>query len=509
MKKALAILLSAAMLLSLAVGCSNSEPSGADSSGERTPKDTITIVINAEPETLDPAGANADAISIVLNFIMENLFEIGTDGELYCELLESYEFIDDTTLSFTLKQGVKFSTGVELTSEDVLWEFERLQSAPNSASHFSFIDIENSYIVDDHNFVLKFTQPWAPFSNTMSTGRGSIISKAAFEEMGETDFARMPVGTGPYKIVSWEPGIQIKLTRNEYYHGEPAKTENIVIKFISEPTARVIELETGSADIVYYIEGNDIARVDAINGYHIEQGDSYRYFTVCFSMQEPLFQDVRVRQAMCYAIDKEALVRAATNGVGTPINGYCPTIMDGYVEEPPIPYDVEKAKQLMAEAGYPDGFTIDLHVQPESIYERAAEIIQQYWKEIGITANIVSSALATYEAQNGGMFQASIRDGTATELSNVFIIYESSFGSRLNGNDDTLDQMLLDLRTYYYGDPARDEFVKQITDYLYEKCYTYPYMVMPTVYGVSDDLEGFVFSPAEDHMSNFMNWVAY
>ena len=163
----------------------------------------------------------------------------------------------------------------------------------------------------------------------------------------------------------------------------------------------------------------------------------------------------------------------------------------------------------MAEAGYPDGFTIDLHVQPESIYERAAEIIQQYWKEIGITANIVSSALATYEAQNGGMFQASIRDGTATELSNVFIIYESSFGSRLNGNDTTLDQMLLDLRTYYYGDPERDAFVQKITDYLYEQCYTYPYMVMPTVYGVSDDLEGFVFSPAEDHMSNFTNWVAY
>ena len=515
MKKALATLLSAAMLLGLLSGCSGSgDTSGSDgsadaSTGERTPKDTITIVINAEPETLDPAGANADPISIVLNFIMENLFEIGEDGELYCELLESYDFIDDTTLSFTLKQGVKFSTGVELTSEDVLWEFERLQSAPKSASHFSFIDIENSYIVDDYNFVLKFTQPWAPFSNTMSTGRGSIISKAAFEEMGETEFARMPVGTGPYKIVSWEPGIQIKLTRNEYYHGEPAKTENIVIKFISEPTARVIELETGSADIAYYIEGNDIDRVESIDGYHVEKGDSYRYFLICLSMQEPLFQDIRVRQAMCYAIDKEALVRTATNGVGTPINGYCPTIMDGYIEEPAIPYDVELAKQLMAEAGYADGFTIDLHVQPESIYEKAAQIIQSFWKEIGIKVNIVSSALATYEAQHDGMFQASIRDGTATELSNVFIIYESSFGSRMNGNDPVLDQMLLDLRTYYYGDPERDAFVQEITDYLYEMRFSYPFMVMPTVYGVSDNLEGFVFYPAEDHMGNFTNWVAY
>lgn len=511
MKKVFALLLSAIMLMGVAAGCQKSPtgPGSGSGSGEKTPKDTITIIINGEPETLDPAGANADPITIVLNFVMENLFELGPDGEIYCELLESYDFMDDTTLHFKLKEGIRFSSGDELTSEDVMWELERLQSAPKSASHFAFIDIANSYIEDDYNFVLKFTQAWAPFSNTLSTGRGSIISKAAFEQLGETEFARAPIGTGPYKIVKWEPGTQIELTRNEYYHGEPAKTENLIIKFISEPTARVIELETGSADIAYYIEGTDISRVDSIDGYHIEQGDSYRYFTVCLSMQEPLFQDERVRTAMCYAIDKEALVRAATNGVGIPINGYCPSAMSGYIDKGATPYDVEQAKKLMAEAGYANGFTIDLHVQPESIYERAAEIIQSYWKEIGITTNIVSSALATYDAQHNGMFQASIRDGTATEISNVFIIYESSFGSRLNGNDSDLDKMLLDLRTYYYGDPARDAFLEGITEYLHQKRYSYPFMVMPTIYGVSDKLEGFQFHPAEDHMGNFVNWVAY
>lgn len=505
MKKILAVFLSLILLLSLMTGCGGDK--GTTGTGEA--KDTITIVINAEPETLDPASANADPISIVLNFVCENLFELDANGEIYAELLESYEFTDDTTLKCKLKEGVKFSTGEELTSEDVLWEFIRLQSAPKSSSHFAFLDMDNSFAEDDYNFTLKFKQAWAPYSNTMSTGRGSIISKAAFEEMGETDFARAPIGSGPYKIVEWNPGTQIKLTRNEYYHGEPAKTENIIIKFISEPTARVIELETASADIVYYIEGNDISRVEGIDGYHIEKGDSYRYFTLCLSMQEPLFQDQRVREALCYAINKEDLVKATTNGVGTPINGYCPTVMDGYIDMGETKQDVEKAKQLLADAGYPDGFTIDLHVQPETIYQRAAEIIQGYWKEIGVTANIVSNALATYDAQHKGKFQASLRDGTATEISNVFIIYESSFGSRLNGNDATLDKMLLDLRTYYYGDPERDAEVKKITEYLHEKRYTYPYMVMPTVYGVSDKLEGFQFHPAEDHMGNFMNWVAY
>ncbi len=476
---------------------------------EKIPQDTITLVIAAEPATLDPASANADAITIVLNFIMENLFELGPDGIIFNELMDTYEFETPTTLKCKIKEGVKFSTGTELTTDDILWEFERLQKSPKSASHFSFIDIENSKIIDKYNMVLKFKQAWAPFSNTLSTGRGSLVSKAAFEEMGEDSFARNPIGTGPYKLEEWVSGTHIKLTRNEYYHGEPAKTENIIIKFIPESTSRVIELETGGADIAYYIEGSDIQRVNDIEGCHIEQGDSYRYFTVVLSMQEEFFKDIRVREAMAFAIDKVSLTNAVTNGVGTPLDGYCPPIMDGYIKTEPIPYDVDKAKELMKEAGYENGFSIDLHVQPEPIYERIAEAIQAYWFEIGIKANIVSSALATYEAQHNGKFQASVRDGTATEISNVFIIYESSFGSRMNGNDDKLDRMLIDLRKLYYGDPKREEALKEITAYLDSIHYTYPFMSLPTVYGVSDKLEGFVFHPAEDHMTNFTQWVVY
>lgn len=116
MKKILAVFLSLILLLSLMTGCGGDK--GTTGTGEA--KDTITIVINAEPETLDPASANADPISIVLNFVCENLFELDANGQIYAELLESYEFTDDTTLKCKLKEGVKFSTGEELTSEDVL-----------------------------------------------------------------------------------------------------------------------------------------------------------------------------------------------------------------------------------------------------------------------------------------------------------------------------------------------------------------------------------------------------
>lgn len=498
------------MLIFTLLGCSKTEdPDGDDKLPvEGEARDTITVLVQAEPPTLDPAYANNESIALVQQYIFENLFELKPDGTLEEELLESHEFEDDTTVKFKLKEGIKFSDGTELTSEDVLFTIKRNQESAVSQSQYNFINLEESFIEDDLNFVLKLHMAWAPFSNTFCSGRGSLYSKAAFEALGEETFARSPVATGPYKVTNWVSGTQIELTRNEHYWGEAPKTENIIIKFIPESTARVIELETGAADISYFIEGSDIDRVNAIDGYHIEMGDSYRYFTLLMSMEEPLFEDVRVREAMALAINKDALVASSTNGVGITINGYCPPVMEGYMEAEEVPYDVEEAKRLMAEAGYSDGFTIDLHVEPQPLYQRIAEAVQAMWADIGIEAKIVVSPLATYDAQNEGKFQASMRDGTASEISNVLIIYESSFGSRLNGNDEWLDEKLLELRTYYYGNPKREECLKEIYDYLDEKRYSYPFMVMPTVYGVSDKLEGFEFSPTAGNVDP-KNWVVY
>lgn len=510
-KKTVSLVAALVMLTSVFTGCSKANEgagAGAKVEGEKKAKDTITLLVQSEPATLDPAYANNDNITIILQFIYEDLFTLGADGKVKLELAEASEVVDDTTVKFKLRDGVKFSDGTVLKSSDVMHAIKRLQQSPVSQSHFKFIDLDNSTVEDDLNFTLKLKQAWAPYSNTMSTGRGSIYSQAAFEQMGEEKFARNPVGTGPYKLVNWISGTQIELTRNENYWGEPAKTENVVVKFISEPAARVIELETGAANVSYYIEGSDIERVNNIDGYHIVQGDSYRYFTVIFSMQEELLKDERVRYALSYAIDKKALIESSSNGVGTSISGFCPPVMDGYMEMEEIPYDIEKAKELMKEAGYPDGFTLDIHVEPQTLFEKAAEALQAMWSEIGVKVNIVSSALATYDSQHGGKFQISLRDGTATEISNVLIIYESSFGSRMNGNDEWLDAKLLELRTYYYGDPKREECLKEVMDHIYKIRYTYPFMAMPTVYAISDKLEGFEFHPAQDHIDP-KSWVVY
>lgn len=510
--KLFALLLTVLMTIPVLSACSGGTTTTTGASGTtdaaKKAKETITILVKAEPQTLDPSNANNEDIGLVTNMVYEGLFDLNEKGEIVNNLLESYEKVDDLTFKFKLKSGIKFSDGTLMTSKDVLFTLKRLQESPISQSLYSFIDLDKSEIVDDQNFVLKFKQAWAGFQNTMTTGRGGIYSQAAFEKMGAEAFARAPIGTGPYKLTNWVSGTQIELTRNEFHNGEQAKTKNIIIKFIAEPTARVIELETGAADIAFYIEGNDIERVNKIEGYHIEKGDSYRYFTFLLAMQEPLFQDIKVREAMTLAINKAALVKAATNDVATPINGYAPPIMEGYIDMPAIPYDVAKAKELMTEAGYPDGFDIELHVVPGTLFQRTAEVIQSMWAEINVKATIVVSPLATYDAQKGGKFQATIRDGNASEISNVLVIYESSFGSRLMPNDKWLDGKLLEVRKYYVGDPKRTEVLKEVYDYLNEKRYSYPFMTMPTIYGLSDKVEGFKFHPTAMNIDP-INWVVY
>ena len=213
MKSKLALLLALMLLVSVFFGCqatqqpdptqAGNQPSTGDNTQTPTPdssnagdntdrvaKDTITIVTESEPETLDPASANTDAIALTLGMIGDHLFDLQADGSITLGgICESYEQIDDVTVKFVLKEGVKFSDGTDLTSEDILWELSRLKEAPRSASNFAFVNAEESEIVDDRTIIVKFNQAWAPYQNTLSTGRGTIVSKETFVPGQTTDFS--------------------------------------------------------------------------------------------------------------------------------------------------------------------------------------------------------------------------------------------------------------------------------------------------------------------------------
>ena len=471
-------------------------------SGTAAFKDTITMVNELEPTTLDPRRGNGVSNNIAMNLIYDALVEIDNSGNVVPRLAESWEFIDNTHLRMHLRKDVKFSNGYPFTAEDVLFSLARTKDDSTSISTMLWYDEKASYAEDPYTVVLAMHQPYAPVFYVLTGGRTWIGCKKAMQEMGEENYARAPIGSGPYKIVKWTDGASIQFERNDLYWGEPAKTKNVLLKFVPEPASRVIELETGAADFSFYINGSDIERVNAIPGCHVETARSEKYYLITMAMNHPILSNQKVRYALSYAIDIPALADAAFDGHAHAMTGVYPSIVEGWKDKGGWPYDPEKAKALLAEAGYPNGFDIELHLLPEAMYQQMGEIVQAYWAAIGVNAHIEQSALATREAQ--GPWEASIRTATASEISNILIIYEKEFGSRMAPNDMKLDGMLKKLKTLY-GRDERKALLSDIQDYLYEKRYSIPFAEVDTIYGISDKLKNFVMPRSIDRV-NVKDW---
>lgn len=475
--------------------------SGGSSAEAKSVKDTLTLAAQTEPDTMDPCRGNGVSNNIVMNQVYDGLVLYNEDGTIEPRLATEWEQIDDTHIRFKLREDVVFSNGSPFTAEDVLYSLARTKNDSTAISTMSWYDPDTSVAEDDYTVVISMYQPYAPALYVLAGGRTWIGDKETMEEMGEENYARNPVGTGAYVLSEWVSGSSMLLTRNEKYWGEPAKTPNVRINFIAEEANRIIALETGEADLAYYIDGADAARVDEIDGYHAERGPSFSYYLICLAMDNEKFADKRVRHALAYAIDFKNLTDASFDGEATTLDGVYPNIAEGFKSEGIWEYNPEKAKELLAEAGV-SNLSFELHILPGTVYQRMAEIIQSYWAAIGVTVNIEQSALATREAQ--GPWEASIRVATADEISNILIIYEKAFGSRLAPNDEHLEEMLQQLKQLYDTN-ERAALLEEIQDYLYDLKFSMPFAETDSVFGMRDTLQGFEFN-AQYNRSNIAEW---
>lgn len=497
-------LLVSILIFSLVLGgCGSSSTTATTESGqteaatteavaEKTFKDTLTIAHWEEPATLDPQYSNMISWFIVEKNIFNGLLDYVND-EYVPVLATSWENLDDTHIRFHLRDDVTFQNGEPMTAADVYFTLKRATESPKSASSYKTLDIENTKIVDDYTIDVALTMPDEAFFNTLSSGRGYIVSQKAVEEMGEAEFARNPVGTGPYMVSEWVSGTEIKLTAFEGYYAGVAQTPNVIYKFIPEASNRAIELETGDVDVALNIAANDVERVREMENADIVMVPSYRYTTLTMSMQDEILQDKHVREALVYAIDKSLLVDVVYGDTADVLNGVMPTNAIGYKEMTPTEYDPEKAKALLAEAGYADGLTLDFQVDPGSEYLDIAEIVQSMWQDVGVTANIITMDRPSYLAQ-GYNYQISVRAGNANHPSNILIIYDSAFGDRIQPNDAYIDNALNEFRQIY-DDAKRKEVLDALQDYIWDIKYTIPLAHTKTIYGVSNNVENFVPDP--------------
>jgi peptide/nickel transport system substrate-binding protein len=486
-KKLMAIVVVFVLLVSISVGA-------ADNTGKKL-KDTLRVATWEDVKTMDPQASNFVSWWMVQLNIFDKLVYEDSTGAVHPRLATSWKFLDDLTLEMKLRDDVYFHDGGKFTAEDVLFTFQRGKANSISASTFAPFDTDKTVIVDPYTIRIKLKTPFAAIFNTLTTGRGSIVSKAAVEKMGADAFARNPVGTGPYKLASWKTGTEIQLVRNENYWGEKAVTKNVIYKIIPEAANRIIELETGGVDAVFDVAANDVKRVRSMKGYHILMGESSRYMTLTFSMKDQLLSNKDIRYALSLAIDKKALVDAVYEGTATVANGMYPSTVFAFKDKGVMPYDQAKAKELLAKAGYPNGFTMNFLLENREADIRLAEIIQNMWAAVGVKVKMFQMNSSTYTAQ-GNKFQAGMRAGNVNEPSNILIIYDSTFKERIEPNDAWIDKKLAEAKTIY-DSKKRAAAYHEIQDYLYDIRFTVPFAFTPVIYALSDKVEGWDCDPMQ------------
>lgn len=373
------------LFLMSACGAGNSQTGSGGSSGN---SNTFTVAQSADAVTLDPQKTNDSASANVMNQIYDRLVKLNKDMKIEPELAQSWKQINSTTWQFNLRHGVKFSNGEELKASDVKFTFDRLLD-PKTASPGAFVlaPVSQVKVIDDYTVQIITKKPFAPILYNLSHTATSILNQKAVESEG-SNYGQKPVGTGPFTFVSWEKSSQIVLSKNKDYFAGAPKLDKVVFRIIPETETQVAELRTGEVDAVLNLSADSLAQLKSANNVTIDKVPAFSVKYLGFDEQMKPFNDVRVRQAINYAIDKNALIKAAYNGTAVPekgplapgVNGYDPNVQ-GY------PYDPAKAKQLLAEAGYPNGFSTTIYVSNEAPDPKIATLIQSQLGQVGIKVN--------------------------------------------------------------------------------------------------------------------------
>lgn len=355
---------------------------------EGTTDRNIVIAVNNNFITLD-TQASRDSLTNSVNAIMfEGLVEYDENLNLVPCLSESYTISDDAlTYTFKLLEGVKFHDGEELTAEVVKTNILRVMDpdkALRQARAFSYAEEIN--VLDTYTLEVKLKQPYMAFLSRLEAFK--IISPAALEN--EEALPKNPVGTGQFKFVEWIEGDHMTIEKNpDWRNADQIQVDTITFKFVPENGTRVAMLETGEADIIYPMPNEMVSKVESNSDIRLEVKDSTVCRYVTMNQNVGPFGDVRVRQALNYAIDKDAYIAVVKGGYGNKLNSAMSPVLPYYAEHEEYPYDVEKAKELLAEAGYADGFSATIWGNTESETVRGMNFIEQQLSLIGVTIDVM------------------------------------------------------------------------------------------------------------------------
>ncbi len=346
------------------------------------------IGLQLEPPTLDLTASPAAAIPQVLLYnVYETLVRLQPDGSITPLLAESWDISDDgLTYTFNLRSGVTFHNGDPFTADDVVFSIENV--AFNEAHPFTttYAPIESVTAVDDSTVEVTLTQVSANLLFFMTQGQGVVLNQNAID-----DIENSAIGTGPFVFESWTVGESIVLARNDDYWGDAALMEKVTFQYITDPNALNNAMLSDELDLVAGVSAPELLEAfEADDRFDVLTGLTYGEVTLSLNGRRAPLDDIRIRQAVSHAIDRQAVVDLAYAGYGTPIGTFS-TPLDPYYKDLTgvYDYDPDRARELLTEAGA-ENLTLELVLPPPSYASRGGEIIASQLAEVGITANITN-----------------------------------------------------------------------------------------------------------------------
>lgn len=476
--------------------------------------DTLAAAFTKELESVDSYFNSAREGVVLQRAIWDGLvYRDPKTNEYIGNLATSWEWIDDTTLEFKLREDVTFHNGEPFNADDVVYTVDFVADEANGVVTQRNVNwMKSAEKVDDYTVRIHTKDPF-PAAIEYLSGPVSMYPDEYYAEAGPTGMGLKPVGTGPYKVTEVDPGKHFVLQANENYHDSPKgkpKIGTIDIRTIPDVNTQIAELFNGSVDLIWQVPSDQAEKLAAMDQFQVANESTMRVGYLAMdaagrSGADNPFTKLKVRQAVNHAIDRQTLVDALLKGESKVISTACfPSQFGCFQDVTSYEYDPEKAKQLLAEAGYPDGFTTEFYAYRDREY---AEAISSYLNAIGITTDFKMLQYSALRDLNmSGQVPISFQTWGSFSVNDASAMV-SQFFKHGDLDDARDDQVLefLDIADSATDPEARKENYAKALELIAEKAYWAPMFSYNTNYVMSNEVE---YVPTADEVLRFidMSW---
>ncbi len=452
--------LCALVLTAFLFGCGGEKKGGG---GGGTAKDTLVIAFKASPTNLDSRVGNDNPSGRMFDLIYSGLIKVTPNMDYAPDVAEKWETPDDKTIVFHLNPNAKFQNGQPVKAADVKWTYDSLMAPDFVTSKKSgYSAVDHIEAPDDHTVIFKLKETNPGIFDNLTLG---ILPTGADTNVYKTK----PIGAGPYKVVDFRADDRIVLEAFDQWHSGAPKIKHVVVRIIPDATTMVLELRRGTVNFeVNSIPFENVAEFDNKSHFKIVKTPGSVYQYIAFNLRDPILSKIKVRQAIAHAIDRERIIRDIQRGYAAPTDtmfalGHW-TRADNL---PTYPYDPSKAKQLLAQAGYPNGFSVTFRTTTDAEANSRAQVIQQMLKQVGIDMRIQSTETTTFMAdiQKGNFQLYSLsRNGIQDPDFYYVILYSKNIPpegqNRGYYRNPEVDRLILEGRSTFDREKRRKAYVE-------------------------------------------------